>query len=99
MKKKAGTTGETPEQTGPPAASDREALIQLVERALNQGAQIEVVREEARGLLAEHGHIGALLRYQQAGRRLGGISDIDVNGHRKKTEETILRLPVLVVGP
>jgi len=34
-----------------------------VERALDQQAQIEVVRGEARARLAEHGHIGALLRY------------------------------------
>lgn len=34
-----------------------------VERALDQQAQIEVVRGEERVRLAEHGHIGALLRY------------------------------------
>jgi peptide chain release factor subunit 1 len=42
----------------------QEDIVEIaVERALDQEAQVEVVRGEARSLLAQHGHIGALLRY------------------------------------
>lgn len=44
-----------------------EATVDVVERAMelamDQKAEIDVVRGEARARLAEHGHIGALLRY------------------------------------
>ena len=34
-----------------------------IKRALDQQAQIEILRGKARARLAEHGHIGAFLRY------------------------------------